>query len=55
MNTVNASLGPDTPTEFYPGDYVQLEKNFNMDFTKPVAVDSFASDLNIAFGFEFRE
>ena len=29
MNTVNASLGPDTPTEFYPGDYVQLEKNFN--------------------------
>ncbi len=54
-NTVNASLGPDTPTEFYPGNYVQLEKNFNIDLTKPIPVSSFASDLSIAFGFEFRE
>ena len=26
MNTVNASLGPDTPKEFNPGSYVQLRK-----------------------------
>ena len=55
MNTVNASLGPETPTEFHPGSYVQLEKNFNMDFIKPVPVEGFASDLNVAYGFEFRE
>ncbi|GIT62232.1 MAG: hypothetical protein Ct9H300mP20_20590 [Gammaproteobacteria bacterium] len=55
MNTVNASLGPDTPTEFNPGSYVQLEKNFNVDMVKQVAVDGFASDLNVAYGFEFRE
>jgi len=55
MNTVNASLGPDTPTEFHPGSYVQLEKNFNLDFIKPVPVEGFASDLNVAYGFEFRE
>ena len=55
MNTVNASLGPETPTEFHPGSYVQLEKNFNLDFIKPVPVEGFASDLNVAYGFEFRE
>lgn len=27
-NTINASLGPETPTEFNPGRYIQLEKNF---------------------------
>ncbi|GIT61042.1 MAG: hypothetical protein Ct9H300mP20_08690 [Gammaproteobacteria bacterium] len=36
MNTVNASLGPDTPKEFNPGSYVQLEKNFNVDMVKQV-------------------
>ena len=29
-NTVNASLGPNTPTEFNPGSYIQLEKNFDI-------------------------
>ena len=54
-NTVNASLGPNTPTSFDPGKYIQLEKNFNIDLAYPIAVDFFASDLNIAAGFEFRE
>lgn len=54
-NTVNASLGPQTPTSFDPGSYIQLEKNFNVDVSYPVAVDGFASDLNVAAGFEFRE
>ena len=31
-NTVNPSLGPQSPTQFNPGSYIQLEKNFNMDF-----------------------
>ena len=35
-NTVNASLGPDTPTEFDPGDYIQADTNINLDFTYPL-------------------
>ena len=54
-NTVNASLGPNTPTVFKPGTYTQLEKNFNIDIAYPVAVAAFASDLSIAAGFEYRE
>ena len=55
MNTVNASLGPDTPKEFNPGSYVQLEKNFNVDLVRQVKVDGWASDLNVGYGLEFRE
>ena len=54
-NTVNASLGPNSPTEFNPGSYIQLEKNFNADFVRSVPVDGFSSDLNVAYGLEFRE
>jgi iron complex outermembrane receptor protein len=53
MNTVNPSLGPQSPTEFNPGSYIQLEKNFNADFVRTVPMDSF--DLNFAYGFEWRE
>jgi len=54
-NTVNASLGPNTPNTFQLGSYTQLEKNVNLDFSYPVAVEGFASDLNIAWGAEWRE
>tara|TARA_R110002073_G_scaffold234063_8_gene395402 strand:+ start:2398 stop:4995 length:2598 start_codon:yes stop_codon:yes gene_type:complete len=54
-NTVNASLGPDTPNDFKLGSYTQLEKNANADFVYPVAIDGLASDLNVAFGAEWRE
>ena len=33
FNTVNASLGPDTPTDFDPGDYIQTDYNLNFDVT----------------------
>ena len=48
-NTVNASLGPATPTSFDPGAYIQIEQSFNADFSYPVT-DSF----NVAFGAEQR-
>ncbi len=35
-DTVNASLGYDTPTSFSPGDYQQDEVNFNFDVAVPV-------------------
>ena len=52
-NTLNPSLGPQSPTEFEPGSYVQLEKNFNADFVTVIPMSSY--DLNFAYGFEWRE
>ena len=54
-NTINASLGPNTPTSFTPGAYVQTDNNYNLDLTYALANDIFASDLSIAFGAEHRE
>ena len=53
MNTVNPSLGPQSPTEFNPGSYIQLEKNLNIDFVRSIPMQSF--DLSFAYGFEWRE
>ncbi len=53
-NTVNASLGPQSPTSFKPGTYSQLEKNFNFDLNYAMDV-GLASDLNLATGFEWRD
>ncbi len=53
-NTINASLGPNTPTSFRPGGYTQEEDNINLDLAYGVPVAGFASDLNIAAGFEYR-
>ena len=54
-NTVNASLGPDTPTKFDPGAYEQVEKNVNVDLSKEFEVSSFYSGLNVAVGAEWRQ
>ncbi|MDH3533293.1 MAG: TonB-dependent receptor, partial [Gammaproteobacteria bacterium] len=48
-NTVNASLGPATPTAFDPGDYTQTEKMVNADFAY-----SPTDNTNLAFGAEWR-
>ena len=48
-NTVNASLGPDTPRDFDPGLYKQTDTNFNADLSWTVS-----DNLNIGFGGEFR-
>ncbi len=53
-NTLNPSLGPNSPNDFRPGDYTQLEKNFNADFSYPVEMGMY-SPLNVGFGFEYRE
>ncbi len=54
-NTVNASLGPNTPTRFKPGVNHQTDTNFNVDLAYPLAISGLASPLNVAFGFEWRE
>ncbi len=52
-NTINASLGPNTPTSFKPGGYSQIEENFNLDFSYGIDL-GMASPLNVAFGAEHR-
>lgn len=54
-NTVNASLGPQTPTSFRPRDYIQSEIGVNVDFSYLLDLDFLASPLNIAWGGEWRE
>ena len=53
-NTINASLGPGTPTSFRPRDYRQDDFSVNMHFSLPVSVHALASPLNIAWGGEWR-
>lgn len=48
-NTINPSLGPDSPTSFHPGTLQQTEKNVNADFNYPIG------SLNVAFGAEYRD
>ena len=54
-NTINASLGPNTPRDFQPGGYEQEDINFNFDLNYELPISGWASDLNIAAGFEYRE
>ena len=48
-NTVNASLGPNTPRDFDPGLYEQEDFNINADFSMPLS-----DSMNLAFGVEWR-
>ena len=48
-NTVNASLGPDSPRDFDPGLYKQTDTNINADFSYEVS-----STFNLGFGAEMR-
>ena len=48
-DTVNASLGYDTPTSFDPGSYAQEELNFNFDVAVPIG-----SRVHVAAGAERR-
>lgn len=52
-NTVNPSLGPNSPTEFRTGELEQRELNFNFDLTYPLEV-GFDQPLNLAGGLEWR-
>lgn len=49
-NTVNASLGPATPTTFDPGSYIQDELNVNFDVAYKLS-----DAVTLAGGAEYRE
>ena len=52
--SINPSLGPQSPTSFDDGKFVQQESNFNVDVSYPWKVAGFASPLSVAGGFEWR-
>ncbi|ACA88249.1 TonB-dependent receptor plug domain-containing protein [Shewanella woodyi] len=54
VNTLNASMGPDSPRDFNPGKYIQTEWNFNADFVKFVDW-GLADDVSIATGLEWHD
>jgi len=54
-DTLNASLGKDTPRDFNPGKHVQLEKFFNVDLVKEIEVDAFDQPLMVAGGYEWHQ
>lgn len=54
-NTVNASLGPNTPTSFKPRGYRQTEFTVAGSVSLPIDVDAFAEPLNMAIGVEWRQ
>jgi iron complex outermembrane receptor protein len=54
INSVNASLGPDSPRSFKPSSYVESELSLNADLAYSVPVDAFHSPVVISFGGEYR-
>jgi iron complex outermembrane receptor protein len=53
FDTINPSLGPETPRDFNPGKHTQLEKTFNVDVNKEIEVDGIES-LILAAGYEWH-
>ena len=53
-NTVNASYGPEGPSEFRQRDFLQVETNVNLDMSYPVDIGFLYSPLNVAWGGQWR-
>lgn len=54
-NSVNGSLGPDSPTSFRIGSLEQRETSFNLDTTYPWQVAAFASPVTLSAGLEVHK
>jgi len=54
VNTINSSMGSESPKDFELGKYIQLEKTFNLDLSKGVDV-GLIDPMNVAAGLEWRE
>ncbi len=53
-NSINASLGPDSPTAFYLGELSQREVNINADFVYSIPLPALDDSAALAFGVERR-
>lgn len=54
-NSINASLGPKSPTRFDIGELVQSEVNLNADFNYVWQLALLADVANVAYGLEYRK
>ncbi len=54
LNTVNPSLGPDSPLLFSPGGVSQLEQSLNIDLSRLIQT-SLEEPVSIAVGAEWRQ
>lgn len=52
-DSLSASFGPQSQTEFFFGKLIQREQNLNLDLTYPVSV-GWASDITFSGGAEYR-
>ncbi len=53
-NTVNPSMGPESPTSFHPGDLINTETQFQADFTYEME-SGLSSPLLFAFGASYMD
>lgn len=53
-NTINPSMGPDSPTSFKPGDLINEELQFQADFTKELEM-GLASPALLAWGLSYMD
>ena len=53
-NTVNPSMGPDSPVDFRQRDFVQREYGVNLEMSYPWEVGFLESPLNVAWGGVWR-
>ena len=54
-DSLNPSLGPQSPTSFNDGKFVQRETTFNVDLSYPWTVPGLASPVSIAGGLEWHD
>ena len=57
-NTINPQLVDmqlDIPTSYKPGTYVETDRVFDVNLSKPIEVDGLSSPLFMALGFEYRD
>ena len=54
INTINATLGPDTPTEFTPGRYREADQTINLDVAYDLKLDAPIA-FTFAGGAEYRK
>ncbi len=54
-NSINASFGPQSPTNFDAGSLIQKEQTFNFDVSRPLEWAFLAKPANLALGAEWRK
>ena len=53
LNTLNATLGPSSPTHFYDGSWIASELTANLDLSRAFSI-GLAEPLHVAAGAEYR-